>query len=159
MLAYQELYILRGVYATNELNSTTTMMEMRKLAKTKSLKLQQFFLASFFAFIARPTLSNYIEEVMRSSRTLISKIVASSVAIVAASISSQIPIYTVEAPLCKPLKPISLFNPVIRPQNVQNASKSSKILWSREEEWLITFSKQSRNSSQFHWFLLNLHFQ
>ena len=107
MLAYQELYILRGVYATNELNSTTTMMEMRKLAKTKSLKLQQFFLASFFAFIARPTLSNYIEEVMRSSRTLISKIVASSVAIVAASISSQIPIYTVEAPLCKPLKPIS----------------------------------------------------
>ena len=64
--------VLRGIYATNELDSTTAMMEMSKLAKTKSLKLQQFFLAGFFAFIARPTLSNFIEKVMRSSRTLIS---------------------------------------------------------------------------------------
>ena len=72
--------VLRGIYATNELNSTITTTEMRKLAKKKSLKLEQFFLAGFFAFIARPTLSYFIEKVMRSSLTLISKIVASSVA-------------------------------------------------------------------------------
>ena len=72
--------VLPGIYATNELNSTITTTEMRKLAKTKSLKLEQFFLAGFFAFIARPTLSYFIEKVMRSSLTLISKIVASSVA-------------------------------------------------------------------------------
>ena len=72
--------VLRGIYATNELNSTITTTEMRKLAKTKSLKLEQFFLAGFFAFIARPTLFYFIEKVMRSSLTLISKIVASSVA-------------------------------------------------------------------------------
>ena len=81
MVAYQELFCVVFTLLTN----STQPQRRRKweISKTKSLKLQHLFLAGFFAFIARPTLSNFIEKVMRSSRTLISTTVASSVAIVA----------------------------------------------------------------------------
>ena len=132
---------------------------MRKLAKTKSLKLEQFFLAGFFAFIARPTLSYFIEKVMRSSLTLISKIVASSgPCIVATSISSEIPIYTVEAPLYKPLKPISEFNPVIS-KRTKRFQKQQNIVAKRGGLAYYIFKAIPKIHHKFHSFLLNLHFR
>ena len=60
--------ILRGFYATNERTQRNHNDDGKEeISKTKSLNLQHFFLAGFFAFIARPTLSNFIEKVMRLS--------------------------------------------------------------------------------------------
>ena len=81
MVAYQALFCVVFTLLWTQLKHNDD--GNKEISKTKSLSLQQFFLAGFFAFIARPTLSNFIEKVMRSSRTLISTTVASSVAIVA----------------------------------------------------------------------------
>lgn len=75
--------VLRGIYATNELNATIPTTEMKKLSNLQHF----FFLAGFFAFIAWPTLFNFIEKAIWSSYTLIFNIIASSVTIVATSIS------------------------------------------------------------------------
>ena len=132
------------------------MMEMRKLTKQNLWNCSTSFWQVSLPSVHDQRCLTLLKGIVIV--TLIPKIVASSITLVATSISSEIRIYTVEALSSKPLTPIGsiLWQGI---KTYKTLSKAAKYYGQKRRIILLRFQSNSENSSRISFpFFINLHF-